>query len=323
LCHGGFDLLHPGHVRHFESAKKLCNILIVSVTSDRFVSDRKGSGRPIYTDKLRAYMIASLSCVDYVVISDFEKGTNVINLLRPSYYIKGPDFINKNTPGITAEREAIKNVGGEMKYTNDTKLGTTEIIDYIKNEIDNPIILMVIDRDGTLIKNNDFFGKNKNWRDELEFNDDVISFLSFLQTKYRTVKIVVSNQAGVARKYFSCRRVEEINEYINKFLKERGIKIDNWQYCPDVDSAYAEKKKGEIVFDNDYAKDSTKRKPSSAMMFDALNQLNKKLEDFSSILVIGDREEDEILAKNLNAGFIDVKNKKYEDLVNSYFVLIK
>ncbi|MFC1686784.1 adenylyltransferase/cytidyltransferase family protein [Nanoarchaeota archaeon] len=79
LCHGGFDLVHPGHVKHFESAKKECDILIVSITADQFVTSRKGSGRPIYTDKLRAYMIASLEFVDYVVISDFKKGIEVIN----------------------------------------------------------------------------------------------------------------------------------------------------------------------------------------------------------------------------------------------------
>lgn len=132
LCHGGFDLLHPGHVKHFESAKKLCDVLIVSVTSDRFVEGRKGAGRPIYPDKLRAYMIANLRMVDYVVITDFKLGVDVINALKPSLYIKGPDFTAKQTPGITAEREAIISVGGKMVYTNDPKLSTTAIIEYTR-----------------------------------------------------------------------------------------------------------------------------------------------------------------------------------------------
>jgi len=83
LCHGGFDLLHPGHVKHFESAKQLCDILFVSVTSDNYVSLRKGNGMPIYTDKLRAYMAASIKFVDYVVISDFETAIEVIKILKP------------------------------------------------------------------------------------------------------------------------------------------------------------------------------------------------------------------------------------------------
>src|SRR3989338_8802184 len=132
LCHGGFDLLHPGHILHFESARKLCDVLMVSVTADRFVAGRKGEGRPVFPEQLRAYTIAALWCVDYVVVTDFEKAVPILELLKPSFYIKGPDFIGKNTPGIMAEREAIARVGGEMKYTTDVKLATTEIINYIK-----------------------------------------------------------------------------------------------------------------------------------------------------------------------------------------------
>ena len=142
LCHGGFDMLHPGHIKHLESAKKLCNYLFVSITSDKFVSLRKGSGRPIYSDKLRAYHVASLEFVDFVVISDVQKATEIIAQLKPSYYIKGPDFIGKTTPGITAEREAIKSVGGEIKYTNDPKLSTTEIIKHIKEAFNQKKILI-------------------------------------------------------------------------------------------------------------------------------------------------------------------------------------
>ena len=132
LCHGGFDLLHPGHVKHFESSKKLCDVLIVSITSDKFVSSRKGDGRPIFTDKLRAYMVANLEVVDYVIITNFKLGTEVIKALKPDIYIKGPDFINKTTPGITNEKKIIKIMGGKIEYTHDPKLGTTGVIDYIK-----------------------------------------------------------------------------------------------------------------------------------------------------------------------------------------------
>lgn len=135
MCHGGFDLLHPGHIKHFESAKKLCDVLFVSITSDRFVASRKGSGRPIYTEKLRAYSIASIKYVDYVVISNFNTGIEVIKLLKPSYYIKGPDYHNKNEQEINAEREAVDYVGGKIKYTKDSKLSTTDMIEYIKNKI--------------------------------------------------------------------------------------------------------------------------------------------------------------------------------------------
>lgn len=135
LCLGGFDLLHAGHIKHFEEAKKLCDVLLVSITSDRFVGIRKGSTRPIFNERLRAYMIASLEFVDYVVISNFNTGIETIKALKPSYYIKGIDYLNKNDPEIDAERKAISLVGGKIKYTECPKMSTTEIIQYIKNRI--------------------------------------------------------------------------------------------------------------------------------------------------------------------------------------------
>lgn len=314
LCHGGFDLLHPGHVKHFESAKKLCDILFVSITSDEFVAIRKGDGRPIYPDKIRAYFASAIRFVDYVVITNFKLGTDVINLLKPTYYIKGPDFINKTTPGIMAERQTIKDVGGEMKYTNEPPMSTTEIIKYIKNEIKDNKLLLIIDRDGTIIKNNDFFGKNPEWKDELAYNEPVVSFILYLQTKFDTTKYIVSNQTGVARKFFSIETVEQINKHIDDELKRRNIIIDSWQYCPDADKNYAILHP-EYDFDEKYLKEKTKRKPNTDMVIDALNETKKNLNDFDKIIVIGDRQEDKELAINLKAIFIDVNNKNYEQLV--------
>lgn len=318
LCHGGFDLLHPGHIIHFESAKKICDILFVSVTSDKFVAGRKGSGRPVFSEQLRAYNIAALQCVDYVVITDFEKAVPILEFLKPSYYIKGPDFIGKTTPGITAEREAILRVGGEMKYTNDSKLSTTEIIEYIKHQLDVPEILVIIDRDGTLIHNDDFPGRNISWKQELQLNDVVVNYLVYLQTKYKTTKIVATNQAGVARGYFDCQRVEEVNNHIHNLLVQKGIKINAWEYCPDVDAKYAMLKK-EIGFDSRYVKESTKRKPGPEMVFEGLAKLQKKITEFQSVVVIGDREDDDGgLAQNLKGKFIDVKWKGYEELKKEF-----
>ncbi|MBN2052406.1 HAD-IIIA family hydrolase [Candidatus Woesearchaeota archaeon] len=320
LCHGGFDLLHPGHMKHFEAAKKLCDVLFISITSDEFVTSRKGSGRPVFNENLRAYSAACVEFVDYVVISDFEKGIEVIKKLKPSYYIKGPDFINKTTPGITAEREAIKSVGGEMKYTDDPTFSTTEIIRYVKEELDRKKVLFVLDRDGTLIVNTGFLGKNKEWKKEVELKKEIIDFLIHAKTKYDTTFIVVTNQTGVARKYFDCKRVEEINKYIGELLKEKGIIVSSWQYCPDADSAYAKLKKGQIDFDYNYVKDKTKRKPHPDMVFDALKELKMDLNEFEKIIVVGDAEDDELLAGNLkpaNASvkFIDSNNPTYSKLV--------
>lgn len=80
-------------------------------------------------------MIAAMEFVDYVVVSDFNTGIGTIKALKPSYYIKGVDYLNKNDPEIGAEKNAISSVGGKIKYTNYPRMSTTEIIRYIKNKI--------------------------------------------------------------------------------------------------------------------------------------------------------------------------------------------
>src|SRR3990167_11073056 len=67
LCHGVFDLVHPGHIRHFQAAKALGDVLVVTVTADEYVN--KGPGRPVFIQGLRAESIAALGCVDYVAIN--------------------------------------------------------------------------------------------------------------------------------------------------------------------------------------------------------------------------------------------------------------
>lgn len=318
LCCGGYDVLHPGHMIHFESAKRLCGVLFVGISADQFVSDRKGSGRPVFSEQLRAYAVACLAFVDYVFVYNFKKSVEVIQQLKPSYYIKGPDYINKTTPGITAEREAIALVGGEMKYTNDPKLSTTEIIDYIRTSLDVNSLLVIIDRDGTLIENDDFPGRNENWQEELKLNGPVVNYISYLQTKYKTTKVVVTNQAGVARGYFGCDRVEEIHDHLSKTLAVKGIKIDNWQYCPYMDTIYAEAKKNELNIDFNFVKEKTRRKPQPDMVMDALKELGNKFDDFSETIVVGNGSDDEKLAERLKVKYVDVTDKKYEDLIKEF-----
>ena len=90
LCHGVFDLLHYGHIKHFESAKQAGDFLLVSLTSDEFIN--KGPGRPIFNVNVRAKMIESLSIVDAVIISKSESAEQMINLVKPDIYFKGPDY---------------------------------------------------------------------------------------------------------------------------------------------------------------------------------------------------------------------------------------
>ena len=108
-AHGTFDLLHLGHVRHLESARKVGDALIVTVTADRFVN--KGPGRPVFSAELRAEMLATLEYVDWVAINDAADAVSATECIRPTVYIKGQDYQNPQgdiTGKIMLEREAVE-----------------------------------------------------------------------------------------------------------------------------------------------------------------------------------------------------------------------
>src|SRR3989442_10654965 len=86
-CHGVFDLLHIGHIKPLEAARKLGDALVVTVTPDRFVN--KGPHRPAFPERLRAEALTSLSCVDYVAINEWPTAVETIQLLKPSFFVKG------------------------------------------------------------------------------------------------------------------------------------------------------------------------------------------------------------------------------------------
>jgi rfaE bifunctional protein kinase chain/domain/rfaE bifunctional protein nucleotidyltransferase chain/domain len=129
LCHGVFDLLHIGHIRHFEEAKKMGKILVVTITPDQYVN--KGPFRPAFSESLRAEAIAALKCVDYVAVSNWPMAINLIKLLRPNYYVKGSDYENAEkdvTGGISLEREAVESVGGQLVFTNEVAFSSSALI---------------------------------------------------------------------------------------------------------------------------------------------------------------------------------------------------
>ena len=93
-CHGVFDLVHLGHIRHFNLAKNEGDVLIVTITRDRYV--KRGPGRPVFNEHMRAEALASLVVTDYICIVDAPTATDSIKLLKPDIYAKGPDYKDKN-----------------------------------------------------------------------------------------------------------------------------------------------------------------------------------------------------------------------------------
>jgi rfaE bifunctional protein nucleotidyltransferase chain/domain len=128
-CHGVFDLLHPGHVKHFEAAKKKGNILVVTLTRDEYVN--KGPGRPIFNQDLRAATLAAIECVDFVAVNEWPTAVETINKLRPHYYVKGSDYAQRSddvTGKIRQEEDAVKAVGGRIHFTDEIAFSSTALI---------------------------------------------------------------------------------------------------------------------------------------------------------------------------------------------------
>lgn len=133
LCHGCFDLMHPGHIKYLQAAKQMGNILLVTLTPDRYVD--KGPDRPVFDQTLRAESLAALQCVDYVAINEWPTAEETLRLLRPDIYVKGQEFekLEDKTGKIQKEHEVLKEIGAEMRFTHEIVFSSTELINkYVK-----------------------------------------------------------------------------------------------------------------------------------------------------------------------------------------------
>lgn len=129
LCHGVFDLLHLGHIKHFNEAKKNCDILVVSVTEDKYVS--KGPGRPVFNQFQRMEALSNLETVDYVVLSNNESAVETINKIKPKFYFKGPDYkisSHDMTKKILLEKKEVENNSGKLFVTKSKKYSSSSLI---------------------------------------------------------------------------------------------------------------------------------------------------------------------------------------------------
>ena len=127
-CHGCFDLMHPGHIKHFQAAKKMGDVLVVTLTPDKYVD--KGPERPVFNENLRAESIAALECVDYVAVNKWPTAEETLRLLKPNFYVKGQEFenIEDKTGKIQKEYEVIREIGSEMRFTHEIVFSSTELI---------------------------------------------------------------------------------------------------------------------------------------------------------------------------------------------------
>lgn len=134
LCHGVFDLLHIGHLKHFNEAKSKCDYLIVSITSDAYVN--KGTNKPHFPENIRMQMVESLKPVDFVIISNSSSSVNIINLIKPDFYFKHIEYKNKNKNDKIHEEKAIvkKNKGKTIFLDTEKYSSSSLLLDFYSKE---------------------------------------------------------------------------------------------------------------------------------------------------------------------------------------------
>lgn len=130
LANGCFDLLHVGHIRYLEGAKRLGDILVVGINSDEQVRRLKGANRPLMPENERAEIISALRFVDLVTIFPEQTVTELIRVIRPDVHAKGTDYTVETVP----EREIVREYGGRTAIVGDPKdHSTTALIAQVES----------------------------------------------------------------------------------------------------------------------------------------------------------------------------------------------
>jgi rfaE bifunctional protein kinase chain/domain len=128
MCHGVFDVVHPGHVRHLLYAKSKAPVLVASITADRHIT--KGDYRPHVPQDLRAINLAAFEMIDYVVIDQNATPLDNLAVIQPDYFAKGYEYTANGLPPKTAEEMAVvRSYGGELIFTpGDIVYSSTKLI---------------------------------------------------------------------------------------------------------------------------------------------------------------------------------------------------
>ena len=229
---GAFDLLHAGHVQYLAAAREKCDRLLVAVNSDESIQRYKSPLRPINPWDQRALVVASLESVDCVANLDQDRPRELIERWLPDLYIKGGDYRAVSL----RSSETVAKYGGETAFIPmEYESSTSRVIEYIQalekhgllehSEAANPTALVLLDRDGTLVRDAIFDPKS------IELLDGVLDGLKTLSAA--GVRLcLVTNQQGIGYGYFGYRDFVDGNRSLLRVLGEAGILITKIYFCP-------------------------------------------------------------------------------------------
>jgi rfaE bifunctional protein nucleotidyltransferase chain/domain len=131
MCHGCFDIVHPGHIRHLQHAARLGDQLLVTITGDTMLA--KGTGRPLIPQELRAENLAALDCVQLVAINNRPTAAELLESIRPDVYVKGREYEHNRDPRFALERQIVERHGGRVVFSSgDVVFSSTALINALE-----------------------------------------------------------------------------------------------------------------------------------------------------------------------------------------------
>jgi rfaE bifunctional protein nucleotidyltransferase chain/domain len=272
MTNGVFDVLHRGHVSYLRQAAKLGASLFVAVNSDSSVRLLgKGPDRPINSADDRAYVLAGLESVDLLTVFDARTPIELIKAIRPDVYVKGGDY----KMDALAETHAVRSWGGSaVAIPFVDGFSTTSLVGRIRQARARSRKAAFLDRDGVINKDKAYVYR---W-DDFEFVPGAIQGMLRLQSAGYAL-VIVTNQAGIARGYYTEEQYQALSNSLRKHLTECGVELAGIYHCPHHPHGSVKS----------LARDCDCRKPKPGLLIQAAHDLGI---DMSRSLLIGDKQTD-------------------------------
>lgn len=147
MCHGTFDIVHPGHIRHLLYAKTKGDVLVASLTADEHI--QKANFRPYVPEDLRAINLAALELVDYVIVDRDATPLRNLAIIQPDYFAKGYEYSSGVNPKTAEEIKVLESYGGEAIFTpGDIIYSSSALIDLEPPKISTERLMMLMEAEG-------------------------------------------------------------------------------------------------------------------------------------------------------------------------------
>ena len=247
MCHGNFDIVHPGHIRHLIYASSKADILIASLTCDAFIT--KGSNRPYIPEELRAINLSVLDMVDFVIIDKNSKPLKNIKIIKPDFFAKGSDYVTDGiTPKTLEEKKLVESYNGEIIFSpGDIVYSSSNIINKRPPNLKYEKLRLLLEAENISFSSLYNSLNNKINKEILVVGDTIVDSYTETemiggQTKTPTISVRYINKsdyvggAGIVAKHIaeSGAKVkfstvlgnDPLRKYVEKDIKKNNIKLN-------------------------------------------------------------------------------------------------